>query len=61
MGERALTNKAASGGRAPAHQVVYRALRDRILHGEMAPGQPVTIQGLADSTGAGMTPVLAHL
>ncbi|WP_371055942.1 GntR family transcriptional regulator [Rhodosalinus sp. K401] len=57
MGERALTNKAASGGRAPAHQIVYRALRDRILHGEMAPGQPVTIQGLADSTGAGMTPV----
>lgn len=41
----------------PAHQTVYEDLRDRILFGELAPGEAVTIQGLCDSTGAGMTPV----
>jgi DNA-binding GntR family transcriptional regulator len=57
MAERDVTTKTADEARMPAHEVVYRALRSRILYGEMAPGQPVTIQGLADSTGAGMTPV----
>ncbi|MCB1336853.1 MAG: GntR family transcriptional regulator [Maritimibacter sp.] len=28
-----------------------------VLYGELAPGQPVTIQGLADLAGLGMTPV----
>ena len=32
-------------------------LRARILFGELAPGQAVTIQGLTDSLGVGMTPV----
>ena len=32
-------------------------MRAQILFGEMAPGQAVTIQGLTDSLGAGMTPV----
>lgn len=32
-------------------------LRAQILFGEMAPGQAVTIQGLTESLGAGMTPV----
>lgn len=41
----------------PAHELVYQNLRERILFGEMAPGQPVTIQGLVASLGAGMTPV----
>ncbi|MCR9127605.1 MAG: GntR family transcriptional regulator [Rhodobacteraceae bacterium] len=41
----------------PAHEMVYQALRARILFGELAPGQPVTIQGLAATMGAGMTPV----
>ena len=41
----------------PAHENVYQTLRSQILFGEMAPGQPVTIQGLTDSLGAGMTPV----
>lgn len=47
------------GGTAPvpAHQLVYRRLRNLILFGEMAPGQAVTIQGLVDQLGAGMTPV----
>jgi len=43
--------------REPAHQQVYRQLRDLILFGEMAPGQAVTIQGLVAQLGAGMTPV----
>ncbi len=43
--------------RAPAHERVYRRLREQILFGEMPPGQAVTIQGLAGSLGVGMTPV----
>jgi len=41
----------------PTHEVVYRRLREQILFGEMAPGQAVTIQGLAHELGVGMTPV----
>lgn len=41
----------------PAHEQVYQRLRAQILFGEMAPGQAVTIQGLTQSMGAGMTPV----
>ncbi|OUD10347.1 GntR family transcriptional regulator [Marivivens niveibacter] len=41
----------------PAHQIVYRRLRDMILCGEMEPGQAVTIQGLVAELDAGMTPV----
>ena len=41
----------------PEHQAVYVALRDRILLGQFAPGQPMTIQGLAEILGTGMTPV----
>jgi len=43
--------------KTPVHQAVYEGLRDRILFGELAPGQAVTIQGLCDDMGAGMTPV----
>lgn len=41
----------------PAHEQVYQTLREQVLFGEMTPGQPVTIQGLTESLGAGMTPV----
>ncbi|WP_299081961.1 GntR family transcriptional regulator [uncultured Ruegeria sp.] len=41
----------------PAHEKVYQTLRSQILFGELVPGQPVTIQGLTDSLGVGMTPV----
>lgn len=41
----------------PVHQQVYSKLREMILFGELAPGQPVTILGLIESLGAGMTPV----
>ena len=40
----------------PAHERVYRALRGRILAGEMAPGDSVTIRGLAEALGVSMTP-----
>lgn len=41
----------------PVHEQVYQTLRAMILFGELAPGQAVTIQGLTDSLGVGMTPV----
>lgn len=44
-------------GRLPAHELIYRRLRDLLLFGDLAPGQAVTIQGLSDRLGGGMTPV----
>ena len=41
---------------APAHERVYRDLRSRILHGAFAPGQAVTLRGLAEALGVSMTP-----
>jgi len=41
----------------PAHEIVYRQLRDQVLFGELAPGQAVTIQGLNDALGSGITPI----
>lgn len=41
----------------PAHEIAYRSLREKVLFGELAPGQPVTILGLTEQLGAGMTPV----
>jgi DNA-binding GntR family transcriptional regulator len=43
--------------RLPAHETIYRQLRALVLFGDLAPGQAVTIQGLCDRLGAGMTPV----
>ncbi len=54
MGETAV---AVTGAGIPAHERVYRRLRDMVLFGELAPGQPVTIQGLVEELDAGMTPV----
>ncbi len=41
----------------PDHEKAYRALRDMILYGELMPGQAVTIQGLVETLGMGMTPI----
>jgi DNA-binding GntR family transcriptional regulator len=41
----------------PAHEVTYRRIRDMVLFGELAPGQSVTIQGLAEVLATGITPV----
>ncbi|MGI3164307.1 GntR family transcriptional regulator [Pseudooceanicola sp. 200-1SW] len=52
---RSETEKQGAG--LPAHEVVYRTLRARVLYGQFEPGQAVTIQGLVAELGAGMTPV----
>ncbi len=49
--------KAGGGAGLPAHEMVYRDLRALVLYGDLAPGEPVTIQGLVGRLGAGMTPV----
>lgn len=41
----------------PTHEVVYQRLREKVLFGELAPGQAVTIQGLVEALDVGMTPV----
>lgn len=52
-----LTDIEVAQTRLPAHEIVYRKLREQILFGEIAPGQPLTIQGLSARLDAGMTPV----
>lgn len=52
-----LENSADTGSKVPVHQHVYQRLREGLLFGDYAPGQALTIQGLVDRTGAGMTPV----
>ena len=39
-----------------AHDRVYRALRTRIMHGELAPGQALTLRGIGRDYGVSMTP-----
>ncbi len=41
----------------PAHAQVYLRLREMVLYGDLTPGQAVTIQGLTERLGVGMTPV----
>ena len=41
----------------PAHERTYFALRDMVLFGDLAPGQPVTIQGLTAALNSGVTPI----
>lgn len=52
-----MVNIQAETAGLPAHEIVYRRLRDMILFGELEPGQPVTIQGLVERLETGMTPV----
>ena len=39
-----------------AHERLFRALRQRIMHGEIDPGTPLTLRGLAAEHGVSMTP-----
>jgi len=39
-----------------AHDRVYRALRVRIMHGEIDPGQSLTLRGIGKEFGVSMTP-----
>lgn len=38
------------------HERLYRSLRAQVMHGELAPGQPLTLRGLAKTYGVSMTP-----
>jgi len=39
-----------------AHDRIYRGLRTRIMHGEIAPGQALTLRGIAAEFSVSMTP-----
>jgi DNA-binding GntR family transcriptional regulator len=39
-----------------AHDKLYRALRTRIMHGEMEPGMALTLRGIGKEYGVSMTP-----
>ncbi|WP_108813760.1 GntR family transcriptional regulator [Loktanella sp. Alg231-35] len=39
-----------------AHERVYRALRTRIMHGEIGPGEALTLRGIGKSYDVSMTP-----
>lgn len=39
-----------------AHDRVYRSLRAQVMHGELAPGQALTLRGIGQSFGVSMTP-----
>lgn len=39
-----------------AHERVYRAMRGKVMHGEVLPGQAITLRGLAQEFGVSMTP-----
>ncbi len=41
---------------AAAHERLYRVLRQQVMHGELAPGQAMTLRGLAEQFGVSMTP-----
>lgn len=47
---------AAADVGVPAHERVYRALRARLLSGGMAPGDSLTLRGVAEALGVSMTP-----
>ena len=40
----------------PAHDRVYRGLRVQVMHGELTPGQALTLRGIAREYGVSMTP-----
>lgn len=47
----------ATPQKRPAHEAIYQNARDMILFGEFTPGQALTIMGLSEVLGAGVTPV----
>jgi DNA-binding GntR family transcriptional regulator len=44
-------------GTAAAHERLYRSLRSRIMHGELEPGQSLTLRAVGRDYGVSMTPV----
>ncbi|WP_050604856.1 GntR family transcriptional regulator [Ruegeria sp. 6PALISEP08] len=51
-----MMNARPSETQTATHDRVYRALRSRIMHGEMAPGQALTLRGIGKEFGVSMTP-----
>ena len=45
-----------SSGPSAAHEKLYRALRTRIMHGELPPGEALTLRGIGQEYGVSMTP-----
>lgn len=41
---------------AAAHERIYRSLRQQVMHGELAPGQAMTLRGIAKLYDVSMTP-----
>lgn len=41
---------------AAANERLYRSLRQQVMHGELAPGQPLTLRGIGKQFGVSMTP-----
>ncbi|PJE34110.1 GntR family transcriptional regulator [Pseudooceanicola lipolyticus] len=50
-----ITSRPAEAAPA-AHDRVYRTLRTRIMHGEIAPGEALTLRGIGKEFGVSMTP-----
>lgn len=46
----------ASDPNAAAHERVYRTLRQQVMHGELPPGQAMTLRGIGTQFGVSMTP-----
>lgn len=42
--------------KAAAHEKVYRALRQQVMHGEIGPGTALTLRGIGRQFGTSMTP-----
>lgn len=51
-----MINAKTPEGKPVAHDRVYRALRTRIMHGDIAPGHALTLRGLGREYGVSMTP-----
>lgn len=47
----------SSSKKIPAHEAIYQRIHNKILFGDLAPGQAVTIQGLGKELGVSMTPI----
>jgi DNA-binding GntR family transcriptional regulator len=45
-----------SESQLPAHERLYRTLRTRVMHGQVAPGAALTLRGIAGEFGVSMTP-----
>jgi DNA-binding GntR family transcriptional regulator len=51
-----LTQTRSTDALPAAHDRVYRTLRTRIMHGELAPGEALTLRGIGKQFGVSMTP-----